>query len=300
MLVNVDNKIYSIKKTKWEDGSKFVGEVIQNRACGIGIFDHSSGDNYKGYFKDDKSNGFGIYYNKKNLSICYGEWRNDLQNGINIEICYIDKSIYFGNFSNGKKNGLGTYCWSNGSVYKGEWLNGYLNGYGLYVYEDYQSINKTNVYNIIFQNELKYFKVEDFVEFINKYNKYNLHNNKMYKGQWKNNLMHGYGKLFWDTHFYIGEYFEDKKHGFGIYYWYNPLKIYIGQWKNGKQDGIGKLITDKDSKFSLWQEGKKVKWLKNNDIELNDQLRILNDYQKKMFCIDLKDLKKYTLNYLIN
>lgn len=38
--------------------------------------------------------------------------------------------------------------------------------------------------------------------------------------------MHGKGKYSWqDGRFYEGEYYEDKKHGFGIYRWLGKLNL---------------------------------------------------------------------------
>jgi hypothetical protein len=48
------------------------------------------------------------------------------------------------------------------------------------------------------------------------------------------------GKYTWkDGRYYEGEYFNDKKHGYGIYKWVDG-KIYEGGWFEGHQDGKGK------------------------------------------------------------
>lgn len=39
----------------------------------------------------------------------------------------------------------------------------------------------------------------------------------------------------------LGEYKEDKKAGYGEFYW-SDGKIYKGAWKDGKQHGLGELI----------------------------------------------------------
>ena len=60
------------------------------------------------------------------------------------------------------------------------------------------------------------------------------------------NAMNGYGEFLWqDGKRYRGFYINDKKEGFGIYYWPDPVRIYIGFWKNGKQDGLGKYLSSK-------------------------------------------------------
>ena len=54
--------------------------------------------------------------------------------------------------------------------------------------------------------------------------------------------MSGHGKTIWtDGRFYIGEYLDDRKHGFGTFQWGDGRK-YEGTWKNGKQHGKGVLF----------------------------------------------------------
>ena len=46
--------------------------------------------------------------------------------------------------------------------------------------------------------------------------------------------MHGKGKMIWgDGRIYEGEYFEDKKWGYGVFIW-NDGRKYDGYWKDGK------------------------------------------------------------------
>lgn len=75
--------------------------------------------------------------------------------------------------------------------------------------------------------------------------------------------MEGYGEFIWtDGKKYAGFYKNDKKEGFGIYYWTNPRKVYLGFWKNGKQDGVGKYINQEGARFGIWENGRKIKSLK--------------------------------------
>ena len=41
-----------------------------------------------------------------------------------------------------------------------------------------------------------------------------------------------------DGRSYLGEYKDDKKHGYGIYKW-NDGRLYLGNWMRGKQHGLG-------------------------------------------------------------
>ena len=40
----------------------------------------------------------------------------------------------------------------------------------------------------------------------------------------------------------MGEYKDDKKHGYGIYKWADG-RLYLGQWMKGKQNGLGIYYT---------------------------------------------------------
>lgn len=79
--------------------------------------------------------------------------------------------------------------------------------------------------------------------------------------------MHGKGVHIWpDQRRYEGEYFNDKKDGYGVYLWADGRK-YQGYWRDGKQHGIGKYITSNETKWGIWEEGKRTKWIDG----LNDQ-----------------------------
>ena len=73
--------------------------------------------------------------------------------------------------------------------------------------------------------------------------------------------MDGKGTLTWtDGRSYKGEFKNDLKHGYGIFEW-SDGRIYDGQWNKGKFHGKGKLIKDGQVRFAEWQNGKRTKWL---------------------------------------
>ena len=79
--------------------------------------------------------------------------------------------------------------------------------------------------------------------------------------------MHDKGEHYWpDGRKYIGHYREDKKEGYGEYFW-NDGKIYKGFWKSGYQDGYGKLIKNNEEKIGLWKNGKRIKWLNEEELK---------------------------------
>ena len=123
---------------KWEDGSKFVGYFKNDKSNGYGKFIDNQNNYLLGNFKDDKLKGFGIYLNNNEIKYI-GEWNNDLQDGIGIEY-WKDGAIYTGEFYKGKKNGIGEYIWGDGSKYDGEWENNCLCGYGIYSFSNGEKI----------------------------------------------------------------------------------------------------------------------------------------------------------------
>ena len=76
--------------------------------------------------------------------------------------------------------------------------------------------------------------------------------------------MQGIGKYHWsDGRSYVGEYMDDKKHGYGTYSWQDARK-YQGYWNMGKQHGLGiyTLSQHQPIKYGLWEEGKRLEWFK--------------------------------------
>lgn len=68
-------------------------------------------EEYKGTWKEDKMDGFGIYK-------------------------YISGAIYTGEWKEDKHHGKGVYEFPDGSVYEGEWKNHRMHGEGLYIDKD--------------------------------------------------------------------------------------------------------------------------------------------------------------------
>ena len=113
--------------------------------------------------------------------------------------------------------------------------------------------------------------------------------------------MHGYGEFNWtDGKKYLGFYKNDKKEGFGIYYWDDPNKVYIGFWKDGKQNGVGKyIVTEKNNNkiiqktyFGIWRNGEKIKVSKNFD-DIKDNLNLRERAYKELFSYDINQIKDY-------
>ena len=100
--------------------------------------------------------------------------------------------------------------------------------------------------------------------------------------------MNGFGLFLWrDGRFYKGEYLEDKKHNYGIYYSHGNKK-YEGFWYNGNQSKLGKL-TKKDGSFNIgiWKDG-------NLDNRFNSETEIANKLS------EIDSLTEETINRVEN
>lgn len=245
---------------------------------GFGICHWKNGNVYKGYYKNDKVNGYGVLnhsggdsymgefhdnkiqgfglYTHNNGAVAIGYWINETQSGIGIET-WTDGSEYKGEYSNNKKDGIGTYLWSDGSKYEGEWKNNNLDGYGNYYFND----------------------------------------GRIYYGEWKNNMMDGIGEFYWKNgKKYIGCYVKDKKEGFGFYVWENPKKIFLGFWKGGKQHGVGKFLDEENSKYGVWKNGKRIKWIEDEN-EIQNFCSDENKQYLKFFTYTFEQSSKLMDNY---
>ena len=77
--------------------------------------------------------------------------------------------------------------------------------------------------------------------------------------------MDGWGEFLWnDRKYYIGEYKDGIKHGFGIYVSdFKKLDCYIGFWEYGKVSGLGVKIDGDNLKIGVWKDGRRINWIKN-------------------------------------
>ncbi len=72
--------------------------------------------------------------------------------------------------------------------------------------------------------------------------------------------MHGYGIIVWPGgDIFEGEFYEDKKCGFGVFY--NQNKIYMGNWENNKPQGDVVIIDGDKIKRQYWKNGKPIRYL---------------------------------------
>ena len=64
-----------------------------------------------------------------------------------------------------------------------------------------------------------------------------------------------------DGRTYVGEFQNDKKHGYGVYTWADG-RMYKGGWNAGKQHGEGVFIdAQQKEKKGEWNMGDVVRWI---------------------------------------
>lgn len=115
--------------------------------------------------------------------------------------------------------------------------------------------------------------------------------------------MNGCGVFLWkDGRSYKGEYKDDKKHNFGMYYG-NEGKRYEGMWECGSQKNLGKY-TKKDGSFKLgyWDENQLISAITHeNDIGIKlSEIDLCVDDTMNKVTIVMNTLKILFVNYLPN
>ena len=191
------------------DGTVYIGEWKDNNTFGKGYSEYDNGDFYVGGFKNNKRYGKGIY-TQANGTI----WEIETdENNNNIH----QKKIVEGNELFSEKflttiNGVATYVWPNGETYTGDVLNGKEHGKGTYIYAS----------------------------------------GDKYEGEYKHGKRHGKGTYIFAKMFrgikktqdkYTGQWANGQFHGLGTYYRSNG-KNDVGKWENGKFVGL----SDSDQK----------------------------------------------------
>lgn len=121
------------------------------------------------------------------------------------------------------------------------------------------------------------------------------HDDRLYLGDWHDNMMHGQGTYRWgDGRMFIGQYVDDRKSGIGIYLWADG-RAYHGEWLQGKQHGEGfYIVPDPQNAAQLkikkgrWQNGKRQEWLD----EISDEEQNLMRAKYQEINIRKEEIKK--------
>ena len=162
---------------------------------------------------------------------------------------YKDGTIYKGNFDFGIKTGAGEIFFPDGSKYIGEFKNGLFHGLGYY---EFAKTETSEIYKFCHKSQ-KSVKTSDWKE----YNKGRFHYQQFisgksfrklggdtYEGDVSGNLKHGHGiNCYPDGGFYIGEFFEDQRHGKAMLVYGSSREniMYIGNYVHNYKQGFGRF-----------------------------------------------------------
>jgi len=182
----VNGKLNGKGKTKYNDGSKYEGDHVNNIFQGEGKFIYPEGkfsygqygpqladyNIYIGQWASNQRNGVGttFYINGEKLE---GNWENDMFNGLGSITDNLGRK-YEGNFKNGKESGEGTLTNPDGSKMKGMWTEGKFTGFGTDIYSN------GNKYVGDLVNGVKYGR-----------GKYYFKNGAFYDGEWNDYFVEG-------------------------------------------------------------------------------------------------------------
>lgn len=111
-----------------EDGSIYVGKVVDGVPNGEGVLTDFIGNEWKGKFVDGKLEGFGNYVGV-DLVEYEGMFENGQFNGLGHMVDTAGND-FKGTFADGKLEGFGRIEWTTGCYYEGGWHDGAMDGMG--------------------------------------------------------------------------------------------------------------------------------------------------------------------------
>ena len=117
-----ENKSMAIREIKYDNGRKYIGQILNGLPEGRGTWYVNNGDRYEGEFKKGIYDGKGIWYSHDGRRY-EGDFKNDKQEGKGI-MYYKDGDRYEGGWKNDKRDGKGIYYYSNGDREMGDYANG--------------------------------------------------------------------------------------------------------------------------------------------------------------------------------
>ena len=226
---------------KWSNNSIFKGYFKNNIPNGWGIYFHHTNGTFEGEYYNDQPNGFGIFTHQSESSYI-GYWKNERQDGFGEEK-WPEGMEYLGEFSMGKKNGIGRYTFPNGNIYYGEW--------------------EQNLFDQC----------------------------RIYIGEWLNGLKDGYGEIYGqNNNYFFGFYRNNAQNGFFLFYNDKTGKIIVGYNTNGKVDGIAKYyMPENEGRILILKNGHKIKEIKD-----------LNEFVKNHNENDVRYIRQINKYYYMN
>ena len=249
------------------DGDEYEGELTEdNIREGYGWCKSADNYIYKGEYKNNKRNGYGILLRidgEKEIKEYEGYWKDDQMHGKG------EQNLHFGCFFIGE--------WDNGKRQKGEIITNSKGGFKKENKINYKCIIiiKIILGVIIFIIIIRYTDTRAFYKAntldngdkyegkmsngnFERHGLYTWNDGSKYNGKWKNGIRDGYGVLTYSNgDKYEGEWKNNKKEGYGTYIWAYGDK-YRGNWKNDKKKGYGVFIYSNDDSYEgEWENDEK-------------------------------------------
>jgi hypothetical protein len=180
----------------------------------------------------------------------------------------IENEQYKGEYKNNNYNGFGIYYYVDGTKYIGEFKDNLKEGYGITLrnYEVSKKLfdfiwNKNNDVCDVIQNNLINKEIKKILEETKKEENEGSNTVLIYFGYWKENQIlfttfisrdgiyqgdyNDQDSVMRGIHyningdFYIGEWKNNLRNGFGLYYHYNNKHYYSGYWLDGQRNKFG-------------------------------------------------------------
>ena len=243
------------------DGTKYEGEIHQNKITGKGRYIFPSGSTYEGNLLNGLRHGEGKYESPEGITY-EGEWKNGLKDGKGI--MKRDTMTYDGEWKEGRINGNGKIIWANGNLFEGHFKMNHIDGNGFMIWYDllekYLGKWKEDKQNGFGMN-IWYEPKGEMKEMRNRY-----------VGEWEDGIKQGYGIFFYSNGaIYEGEWKNNMKHGFGIMT-FEDGKKYIGRFEEDR-------IMDRDNQLNFEQVKKLLKEYQMNKI---NNLKNLEENKEKV------------------
>lgn len=228
----------------WKDpeGNQYKGDFAGDSRTGEAVVNYNNGDVYEGEFLLNKKEGNGIF---KTEEFTYdGEFYNDKFAGLGEMKFGKGKQLHHkGMYLDGQKHGKGEMTTYEGKKYKTTWLNG--KKHGRFTLETTGSIAE-GVFNM---DELE-------GDITTKFD-----NGDIYVGNSLNSYREGSGRMVWANHktlkVYEGTFRQNKMHGHGKLEMKNGL-IYEGEMENNQINGKGCIYNDNFKATGNFSSGKPV------------------------------------------
>lgn len=189
---------------------------------------------YKGEYKDDVRNGYGVLYDSNQDIVFEGQWVNGKE-GL-ISIAENDKGDR--EMTEKTESGIIKFI---GGFKEGSLLR---DGKGVEYNEEGKPVKESMYKEGVEERKIKEFKDNDTIVI------YDSNGKKVYEGEYLKDSHHRYppngnGRLFEGTVMvYNGLFVKGKREGHGLSYHLTRCLQYEGDWMNDKANGIGKYYND--------------------------------------------------------